>query len=107
MRNEGGYPIKSLRIKLVGTKSNRNGIGAVVRVTSGGVTQWSMCAAAPATFRQRTILTFGWLASKADAVEVRWPSGQSGQASGVPVDSDGDDPGGSIAGSRAHGRTSH
>src|SRR5262249_47629176 len=39
--NEGGSN-HSLRIKLVGTKSNRDGIGAVVRLTSGNDKQWQM-----------------------------------------------------------------
>ncbi len=33
---------RSLRLKLVGTKSNRDGIGAIARVTSGGDTQTQM-----------------------------------------------------------------
>src|SRR6202790_3924898 len=37
--NHGGTN-QSLRIKLVGTKSNRNGIGAVVRVSAGSDKQW-------------------------------------------------------------------
>ena len=40
-RNEGGTN-HSLRIKLVGTKSNRDGIGAVVSVASGDDKQWKM-----------------------------------------------------------------
>src|SRR5205807_1714314 len=39
--NEGGAN-HSLRIKLVGTKSNRDGIGAIVRVSSGKDQQWQM-----------------------------------------------------------------
>ena len=42
-RNEGGTN-QSLRVKLVGTKSNRDGIGAVVRVTAGGEKQWQTVA---------------------------------------------------------------
>src|SRR5436853_3134795 len=41
-RNEsqpGNAANRSLRVKLVGTKSNRDGIGAVVRLTSSGETQ--------------------------------------------------------------------
>ena len=38
-RNDGGNRNHWLQLKLVGTKSNRNGIGAVVRVTSAGGTQ--------------------------------------------------------------------
>ena len=39
-RNDGGNRNHWLQLKLAGTKSNRNGIGAVVRVTSAGGTQW-------------------------------------------------------------------
>src|SRR6201982_2014097 len=39
--NEGGTN-HSLRVKLVGTKSNRDGIGAMVRVSSGKDQQWKM-----------------------------------------------------------------
>ncbi len=37
-----GQTNHSLRVKLEGTKSNRDGIGAIVRVTSGGAKQWQM-----------------------------------------------------------------
>src|SRR5215469_1209464 len=40
-RSEGGTN-RSLRVKLVGVKSNRDGIGAVVRVASGKDQQWQM-----------------------------------------------------------------
>src|SRR6202040_409374 len=43
-RNEaaGGAANRSLRVKLVGTKSNRDGLGAIVRVTAAGGTQTQM-----------------------------------------------------------------
>ena len=40
----------SLRIKLVGTKSNRDGIGAVVSLSPAATCNRRCCAAAPATF---------------------------------------------------------
>ena len=50
----------SLRIKLVGTKSNRDGIGAVVRVTSGGDKQWKMLRSGSSYLSQsELVLTFG------------------------------------------------
>jgi enediyne biosynthesis protein E4 len=75
--NEGGTN-RSLRVRLVGTKSNRDGIGAVVRVTSGGDKQWQMLRSGSSYLSQsELVLTFGLGgATKADSVEVQWPSGQ-------------------------------
>jgi hypothetical protein len=75
--NEGGTN-HSLRMKLVGTKSNRDGIGAVVRVTSGSSKQWQMLRSGSSYLSQsELVLTFGLgAATKADGVEVEWPSGQ-------------------------------
>jgi enediyne biosynthesis protein E4 len=82
--NEGGTN-HSLRIKLTGTKSNRDGIGAVVRVTSGGAKQWQMLRSGSSYLSQsELVLTFGLGdAAKADAVEVQWPSGQVEKLSDV------------------------
>jgi enediyne biosynthesis protein E4 len=78
--NEGGSN-HSLRLKLVGTKSNRDGIGAVVRVTSGNNSkdkQWKMLRSGSSYLSQsELVLTFGLGAeTKADSVEIQWPSGQ-------------------------------
>jgi hypothetical protein len=82
--NEGGTN-HSLRIKLVGTKSNRDGIGAVVRVTSGADKQWKMLRSGSSYLSQsELILTFGLGAqTKADAIEIQWPSGQVDKVSNV------------------------
>lgn len=76
-RNEGGTN-HSLRIKLVGTKSNRDGIGAVVRLSAAGDKQWKMLRSGSSYLAQsELVLTFGLGAhSKADAIEIQWPSGQ-------------------------------
>ncbi len=82
--NEGGTN-HSLRIKLVGTKSNRDGIGAVVRVTSGSDKQWKMLRSGSSYLSQsELVLTFGLGAqTKADAIEIQWPSGQVDKLSNV------------------------
>jgi enediyne biosynthesis protein E4 len=91
--NEGGTN-HSLRIKLVGTKSNRDGIGAVVRVTSGDGSnrdgnnkdkQWKMLRSGSSYLSQsELVLTFGLGAqTKADSVEIQWPSGQADKLSNV------------------------
>ena len=76
-RSTGGTN-QSLRVKLVGTKSNRDGIGAIVRVSSGGGKQWLMMKSGSSYLSQsELVLTFGLGSnSKADRVEIQWPSGQ-------------------------------
>ena len=75
--NEGGTN-HSLRVKLVGTKSNRDGIGAVIRVSAGGDKQWKMLRSGSSYLAQsELVLTFGLGAlTKADSVEIQWPGGQ-------------------------------
>jgi len=80
-----GQTNHSLRVKLVGAKSNRDGIGAVVRVTSGGAKQWQMLRSGSSYLSaSELVLTFGLgTSTKADAVEIQWPSGQVDKLSGV------------------------
>ena len=90
--NEGGTN-HSLRVKLVGTKSNRDGIGAVVRVGAGGDNsgdnnkdkQWKMLRSGSSYLAQsELVLTFGLGSqSKAGSVEIQWPSGQVDKLSNI------------------------
>src|SRR5882672_5432362 len=68
----------SLRIKLAGTKSNRDGIGTTVRLTSGGETQTQMLRSGSSYLSaSELVLTFGLAQlDRADNIEIRWPSGQ-------------------------------
>jgi len=77
-RNEGGSGNHSLRIKLVGTRSNRDGIGTVAVLKSGGERQTKMLRSGSGYLSSsELILTFGLgNAGQADEVELRWPSGQ-------------------------------
>jgi hypothetical protein len=70
-------PNHSVRFKLVGTKSNRDGIGVVARVTSSDGTQTQMLKSGSSYLAaNELVLTFGLgQLTKADAVEIRWPSG--------------------------------
>jgi len=72
-----GAANRSLRIKLVGTKSNRDGIGATVKLTSGGEMRTQMLRSGSSYLSaSELVLTFG-LAQRdsADSIEIRWPSG--------------------------------
>src|SRR5256885_14371209 len=67
----------SVRFKLVGTKSNRDGIGAVVRVTTPDGTQTQMLKSGSSYLAaNELVLTFGLgPLANADVVEISWPSG--------------------------------
>jgi hypothetical protein len=74
-------------VKLVGAKSNRDGIGTVVKLSSGGETQSQMLRSGSSYLSSsELVLTFG-LAQKenADSIEIRWPSGQIDKLSAVPA----------------------
>jgi enediyne biosynthesis protein E4 len=66
-----------LAVRLVGTKSNRDGIGATVEVAAGGVTQKSERVAGSGYLSQDDWrLHFGLGAAvKADRIVIHWPSG--------------------------------
>jgi hypothetical protein len=76
--NVGGSRNNSIRIKTIGTRSNRDGIGAQVRVTSGGSINWQTVHSGSSYCSQSELrLTFGLgKAIQADSVEITWPSGQ-------------------------------
>jgi hypothetical protein len=82
-----GAANKSLRVKLVGTKSNRDGIGAIVKISSGGTTQTQMLRSGSSYLSaSELVLTFGLGQSdKVDTLEVRWPSGQIDRLSAIPA----------------------
>jgi hypothetical protein len=78
----------SLRMKLVGTKSNRDGIGAVVRVTASSDAQSQMLRSGSSYLSSsELVLTFGLGShAQADAIEIHWPSGQVDRLTSVPAD---------------------
>jgi hypothetical protein len=69
----------SIRFRLVGTKSNRDGIGASVRVFAGGITQSRLVKGGSSYLSQSELpVTFGL--EKLDHIErvvIDWPSGRS------------------------------
>lgn len=77
-RNDQLAGNRSIRFRLVGTKSNRDAIGASVRIASGGVNQSRMVKSGSSYLSQSELpLTFGL--GKSDRVEsvvIHWPSGR-------------------------------
>ena len=77
-RNDVGNGNRSLRLKLAGTKSNRDAIGARVEVQAGARTMSSMVKSGSSYLSQSELpLTFGMgRREKADRVTIHWPSGK-------------------------------
>jgi hypothetical protein len=79
LRNDGGNQNNLVRIRTVGTTSNRDGIGAKITVRSvGGVTTWSIVKTGSSYCSQSELpVTFGiGRAEKVAGIEVEWPSGR-------------------------------
>jgi hypothetical protein len=70
-------PIHFLKIRLVGTRSNRNGLGATVRLAAGGVTQTQWMDGKSGYLSHSILPLYFGLgdAAAVDRIEVRWPSG--------------------------------
>jgi hypothetical protein len=75
-----------LRVKLTGTKCNRQAIGARVKVTAGGIAQYASVRAGESYLSSNDPrLHFGLgTASQAD-IEVTWPGGGTEKFTGVPA----------------------
>jgi hypothetical protein len=76
-RNDLNSGNRFLRVHLTGTKSNRDAIGAVVRIYHGGETQMRAVRAGSSYLSQSELpLTFGvGKSERIDRLTVEWPSG--------------------------------
>jgi len=75
-------------IRLVGTKSNRDGIGARLEIEAGGVRQIDEARSGGSYLSQSDLrLHFGLGgAERLDRVTVHWPSGLTDRLTGIPAD---------------------
>lgn len=88
-RNDATNRNRAFRIKTVGVKSNRDGIGAVVTVRlADGSSHWKVVKSGSSYCSQSELpLTFGLGQSeRVSLVEVRWPSGQLDRVIDLPAD---------------------
>jgi hypothetical protein len=78
LHNSGGNGNHFLNFKLVGTKSNRDAMGARIRVKAGGLVQIREIAGGGSYLSQSDLrATFGLgKVASADEVEIQWPSGE-------------------------------
>jgi len=78
-RNDNVSGNRSIRFRLVGAQSNRDGIGAIVRVFHGGSTQMRMVKGGSSYLSQSELpVTFGiGKREKIDRVVIEWPSART------------------------------
>jgi hypothetical protein len=78
-RNDQLAGNRSIRFRLVGTKSNRDGIGAMVRVLAGGLTQSRLVKGGSSYLSQSELpVTFGLeKRDRIDRIVINWPSGRT------------------------------
>jgi enediyne biosynthesis protein E4 len=78
-RNDQLAGNKSIRFRLVGTKSNRDGIGATVQIFAGSLTQSRMVKSGSSYLSQSELpVTFGLeRRGQIERVVIQWPSGRT------------------------------
>ncbi|HLK58361.1 MAG TPA: CRTAC1 family protein, partial [Chthonomonadaceae bacterium] len=77
-----------LGVRLIGTRSNRDGYGAILRLQAGGLRQTRLCHADGSYMSSSDPRVHFGLGSAARVEEliVQWPSGQTDRLSSIPVD---------------------
>src|SRR6185436_15340823 len=77
LRNDGGNRSNSLLVHILGSKSNRDGIGARLKLTVGGKVLMRHVKAGSSYQGQNDLRVHFGLASaqQADRLEILWPSG--------------------------------
>ncbi|PYV54649.1 MAG: hypothetical protein DMG96_06710 [Acidobacteria bacterium] len=88
LRNDGGNANHWLEILLIGTKSNRDGVGARVKVTAGDLVLYDQRKGGMSyQSAQDPRLHFGLgTRTKIDSIEINWPSGMLTKLANVKAD---------------------
>jgi len=88
LRNDGGNSNHWLEILLIGTKSNRDGIGASLKLTSEGISRVEQAKGGMSYMSASDPRIFFGLGkrTKIDSLEITWPSGLVEKLTNVPTD---------------------
>jgi hypothetical protein len=89
LRNDGASGNHWLEVLLIGTKSNRDGIGAVLKLSSSGMVQVDQAKGGTSYMSASDArIHFGLgKTAKIDSLVITWPSGRVDKLASVPVDS--------------------
>jgi hypothetical protein len=87
LRNDGGNANNWLTVQLVGTKSNRDGIGASLKLTSEGFVQVEQAKGGMSYMSASDPRIHFGLGKRATiaSLEITWPSGQIDRLTNVPI----------------------
>jgi hypothetical protein len=88
LRNDGGNANHFLEVLLIGTKSNRDGIGASLKLTAEGFVHVEQAKGGMSYMSANDPRIFFGLGkrSKIESLEITWPSGQVERLTNVPID---------------------
>ena len=88
LRRTRKNPNHSILIKTLGTKSNRDGIGTVITVVAGGLTQYDEVRSGGSYLSSSDLRVHVGLgtSTRIDRIELRWPSGRKDVVENPPVD---------------------
>jgi enediyne biosynthesis protein E4 len=87
LRNDGGNANNWLTVNLVGTKSNRDGLGSVLKLTSEGFTQVKQAKGGTSYMSASDPRVHFGLGKRktVESLQITWPSGQIENLSKVPI----------------------
>ena len=85
LRNDGGNALNSVLVQLVGRTSNRDGVGARVRITAGKQTHVREVKAGSSYLTHSDVRVHVGLGrlERVTQLEVRWPNGRTEVLPGV------------------------
>jgi enediyne biosynthesis protein E4 len=88
LRNDGRGPTHWITLRMVGTVSNRDGIGARIKVTAGDLVQMEEVRSGSSYLSQNDLRVHFGLGQREliDRIEIRWPSGIAQVLERVPAD---------------------
>jgi len=88
LRNDGGNANHWLTVQLIGTKSNRDGIGASLKLTSAGFVQFEQAKGGMSYMSASDPRIHFGLGKrmKIEALEITWPSGHVDRLTNLPID---------------------
>ena len=89
LRNDGAAANHWVEIALIGTKSNRDGIGAVLKLTAGDMVRVDQAKGGTSYMSASDPRIHFGLGSRAhiDSLTITWPSGHVDTLTNVPIDS--------------------
>jgi hypothetical protein len=88
LRNDGGSANHWLEVLLIGTKSNRDGIGSRLKLTAEGLVRLEQSKGGTSYMSASDPrIHFGLgKQTKVDSLVINWPSGQVDKLSNIPAD---------------------